>query len=165
MLKRVICKKTLVLMCLVRVFGTLASWKWIVWHRNIYFAKKILNYFGWGGDHSCKKCNICEAHIFSRSLVQNCWFETTSLCLNSRLCVRKKFQILIILIEIMVTLWLLCARTLMTGIYIHSRRPNNQENVSSYLVIIFHLIFIFHILRSWKTRFSHRSISLHELCT
>ena len=37
------------------------------------------------------KWNIYEAHIFSRPLIQTCRLETTSLFLNTRLLVNKKF--------------------------------------------------------------------------
>jgi len=43
--------------------------------------------------------NIYEYHNFLRSLVQTCWLETTSLCLNTRLSLNKNFQILIFFIE------------------------------------------------------------------
>ena len=38
-----------------------------------------------------EKLNIYEDHIFPRSLLQTCRLETTSLCLNTRLRVNKKF--------------------------------------------------------------------------
>ena len=98
---KVLLKETLELMCLASVFGTLASWKMIVGHRDIYYAKKSLNYFGCVEVRIIvEKWNIYESHIFLGSLVQSCWLETSSLCLNTRLIVNKHFQILIIVIEI-----------------------------------------------------------------
>ena len=47
MFKRVLFKETLVLMRLASVFGTLATRKVIVGHPEIYYAKKMLNDFGW----------------------------------------------------------------------------------------------------------------------
>ena len=76
-----------------------------------------------------EKWNMYEAHNFPRSLVQISWLLTTSLCINTRLSV-KKFQILIIFSEISVTVWLLCAHPLMTSIIFHTLRLNTQENVS-----------------------------------
>jgi len=40
----------------------------------------------------------------------------------------------------------------------------NKKSVK-HLVFMFQLIFFFRNLRSLKARFSHRSISLHEICT
>jgi len=67
------------------------SWKLILGHRDIYYAKKILNAI------VCVevrilvgKWHIFEAHIFPRPLLQTCRLETTSLCLNTRLRVNKK---------------------------------------------------------------------------
>ena len=71
----------------------------------------------------------------------------------------------IIFIEIKVTVWLLHAHTLMTSIIFHTRRPNTQGNVSYVFEIMFQLMFMFCILRSWNSRFSHRLISLQELCS
>ena len=89
----VILKETLVLMCLASHFDVIESSNLIVGHRDIYYAKKILNSF------ECvevrilvEKWNIHEAHIFPRPLLQTCRLETTSLCLNTRLRVNKKFQ-------------------------------------------------------------------------
>jgi len=45
MFERVIFKETLVFMCLAIVFGTSASLKKSVGHRDIYYAKKMLNNF------------------------------------------------------------------------------------------------------------------------
>ena len=67
--------------------------------RQLYFEKKILNYF------LCvvvlileEKWNIYETHIFPSSLVQTCWLETTSLCLNTGLSEKKisKFSLFLL---------------------------------------------------------------------
>ena len=103
----------------------------IVGYLDIYYAKKILNYF------RCvevrifvQKWIIYEAHILPRSLVQSSRFETNSLCLNTPLSVNKNFKILIIFIEIYLTVWLLCSHHLTTCIIFQTRRPNTEENVS-----------------------------------
>jgi hypothetical protein len=97
------------------------------WTSRHIFAKKILNSF------LCvefrilvEKWNVYEGHIFPRPLLHTCRLETTSLCLNTRLQVKKKFQILIIFIEINVNVYLLCAHPVMTSIILHTRRPNFQ---------------------------------------
>ena len=106
----VILKLTLVLMCLASHFDTMEGWKVIVEQCEIYYAKKILNYFlsveVW---NRVEKWNICESHIIPRSLVQTFSLDTTSLCFNTRLRVKKYFQILYIFNEVKVTVWLLCA--------------------------------------------------------
>ena len=56
--------------------------------------------------------------------------ETTSLCLNTRLLVKKNFQILILFIEINVNVCLLCDHHLMKGIIINTRRPTCKLKVS-----------------------------------
>ena len=89
---RLILRKTLVLMCMASHFDIIESWKLIVGHRVIDYAKKILNSF------ICvevrilvEKWNVYEGHIFTRLLLQTRRLETTSLCLNARLIVNKKF--------------------------------------------------------------------------
>ena len=101
-----------------------------VGHREIYFKRNIIKYF------VCvefcillEKWNIYEAQILPKSLVETCWLETTSLCLNTRLRIRKNFQILIILTEIYLIVCLLFAHSLMISIFFHTQRPNTQETV------------------------------------
>ena len=48
-----------------------------------------------------KKCNMYEAHIFPRTLQQTCRLETTPLCLNTRLRVKKISKITLILLNLM----------------------------------------------------------------
>jgi len=57
-----------------------------------------------------EKRNRYDGHIFPPPLLQTCRLETNSLCLYTRLHVKKKFQILIIFIEINVNVCLLCAQ-------------------------------------------------------
>jgi len=85
--------ETLVLMCLASNFDFIETRNVNFGQRYIYIAKKILNFF------ECvevripvKKCNMYEAHNFPRPLQQTFRLETTSLCLNTRLRVNKKFQ-------------------------------------------------------------------------
>ena len=63
-------------------FWHFPSWKEIVGLCDIYYAKKILNYFGCVAFRFLvQKWNIYEAHIFPRSLLETCWLESISLCL------------------------------------------------------------------------------------
>ena len=73
-----------------------------------------------------KKWNMYETHIFPSPLQQTCRLETTSLCLNTRLRVKKNVKIHIILFEINVNVGLLCAHHVMSRIILHTRRPNCQ---------------------------------------
>jgi len=89
----IILKETLVLMCLASHFDIIEIWKLNVGHRDIYYAKKILNAF------VCvefrilvEKWNAYEGHIFPRPLLQIWRLEKTSFCLNTRLLVNKKFS-------------------------------------------------------------------------
>ena len=63
---------------------------WLLYIATYIVRKKILNAF------VCvevrilvEKWNIYEAHIFPRPLLHTCRLETTSLCLNTRLRVKK----------------------------------------------------------------------------
>ena len=111
-----------------------------------------------------EKWNIYDAHIFTRSLVQTCSFESSSLFLHSRLRVNKKFPNSHYFFETNINPWLLGAHLLKTSIILHSRRSVNKKNVM-HLGYMFHLIFFFRILWSWKARLSHRSISHNEVRT
>ena len=63
------------------------------WSSRHILCKKILNFsYVWRLEFFVKKLNMYEAHIFSRPLKQTCRLETTTLCLNTRLGVNKKFQ-------------------------------------------------------------------------
>ena len=63
------------------------------WISRSFYAKKILNYFGKLEFRILvEKLIIYEAHIYPMLLVQTCWLETASLCLNSQLSVNKKFS-------------------------------------------------------------------------
>ena len=121
----VILKETLVLMCMACHFDIIDNWELIVGHRDIYYAKQILNTF------VCvevrilvEKWNVYEGHIFPRPLLQTRRLETTSLCLNTRLFVNNYFRIIIIFIEINVNVCLLCSHHVMTRLILHTRRPN-----------------------------------------
>ena len=62
------------------------------WIRVIYNAEKILNSFICVEVRTLvEKWNIYQGRIFPRQLQQTCRFEATSLCLNTRLLVNKKF--------------------------------------------------------------------------
>ena len=146
-------------MCLASHFVNIESWKLIVGYRDIYYAKKILNPF------VCVevtilvvKCNVYEGHMFTRPLLQTCRLETTFLCLNIRLIGNNNFQILIIFIEINVNVCLLCAHHVMEGIILHIVDLTVNKMSVTHLAFMFRW-FSFRILRSWKARFSHRSIS------
>jgi hypothetical protein len=49
---------------------------------------------------------------------------------KARLSVKEKFHILFIFIEILITVLILCAYSLMRSIIFHVRGPKTQENVS-----------------------------------
>ena len=76
-----------------------------------------------------EKWNIYESHIFAISLVQTCRLETTTLCLYTRLRVKKNFNFINILIIINVNVWLLCAHLVMTSIILRTRRTTCQYKV------------------------------------
>ena len=60
---------------------------------DICNAKEILNSFVCVDFRILvEKLNVNEGHIFPRPLLQTCRIETTTLCLNTRLRVNKKFQ-------------------------------------------------------------------------
>jgi len=138
--QRIFLKENLLLMCLAKVwfchFRQLKSDCWI--SRIFIFRKNILNYFVclevW---KLVEKWNVYESHIFPRALLQTCRLETTSLCLNTRLIVKRNFKILNILIGIYITVWLLCAHPLMTSIILRPRRRNTQENFSYIMIFMF----------------------------
>jgi len=118
---------TLVLMCLASHFDIIENWKLIVGYRDIYYAKKILNSFLCVKDRILVvKWNIYEAHIFPRPLVQTCRLETTSICLNTRLGVIKKFPDSHYFYWIYCKHLSFCAHTVMTSIILHTRSPNCQ---------------------------------------
>ena len=112
-----------------------------------------------------EKWSIYDVHIFPRSLVKTCSLESTSLCLHTRLRVNKNFQILIILIEIDVKHWMLCAHLVMKSINFFLEDLSDNKKSVMHLVFIFQLILFFCILRNWIARYSHRSIAPHEVCT
>ena len=146
-------KKTLVIRCLASHFGIIVSWKLIVGHLVIYFAKKILNAF------VCvevrflvEKWNV-NGHIFPRPLLQKCRLETNSLCLYNRLLV-KKIQILKTIIEININVCLLFDHHIMKGIILHTRRPKCQKKVCYALGFYVSADFRFSHFRSWKAQHS-----------
>ena len=100
-----------------------------------------------------EKWNVCEDHILRIPLLQTCRLETTSLCLNTRLFVNKKFPNPLYFIEINVNVCLLCAHQVITSIIFNTRRPVNKKSVT-HMVFRFQRIFFFRILRSWKARFN-----------
>ena len=132
--------------------------------RHILF-KKILNFsYVWLLEFFVKKWNMYEAHIIPRPLQQTCRLETAPLCLNTRLRVNKNFKFHTNFIEINVNVCLLCVPHVMSCIIPQNRRHVNKKSVT-HLVFMFRMTFIFRILRSWKARFSHHTISPNELCT
>jgi len=73
---------TLVLMCLASHFDNMESWKFIVGHRNLYYAKKFNAFVFVEVIILVEKWNLYVGHIFKKPLLQTCRLETTSLCLN-----------------------------------------------------------------------------------
>ena len=122
----VILKETLVFMCLSIHFDIIETWKVNVGYRDIYYSKILNISYEWSLEFFVKKWNMYEAYIFQRPLQQTCSLETTPLCLNTRLRVKKNFKIHINFIEINVNVCLLCAPHVMTSIILHTRRPNCQ---------------------------------------
>jgi len=128
--------------------------------------QKIFNFsYVWRLEFFVKGWNMYEAHISLRPLQQICRLETTPLCLNTRLRVNKNFKIHINFIEINLNVSIFCS-------------PGNDKYNPSYSTtylfikgllrtwfLCFNWISFFCILRSWKARFSHHSISPNELCT
>ena len=82
------------------------------------------------------KWNMYDAYIFPRPLPQTCRLETTSVCLNTRLVVNKKFSNSHFFIEIIVKGWHLCAHHVMRSIVLHARRPNCQLKSLTHLVFM-----------------------------
>ena len=123
----VILKETWVLMCLASHFDIIETWKVNVGHRDIYYPKKILNFFicveVW---ILCKKVKDVWSPYFPEAITKTCRLETTPLCLNTLLHVKKKFKIHINCNEINANVCLLCAHRVMTSIILHTRRPNCQ---------------------------------------
>ena len=99
----------------------------IVGDRYIFLRKKIELFPMCGCSSSCRKVKYIWKSHFSRSLVQTCWMETTSLCLNTRLRVNNRFSIVSIFIEIKVNVWLFCAQPLMIIIIFQTRIPNSMK--------------------------------------
>jgi len=141
-------------MCLASHFDIIESWKLIVVHRDIYYAKKLLKTF------ECvelrihvAKWNVYEGHIFQRPLLLTCRLETISLRLNNRLLV-KKIQILKTIIEININVCLLFDHHIMKGIILHTRRPKCQKKVCYALGFYVSADFRFSHFRSWKAQHS-----------
>ena len=78
---------------------------------------------------------------------------------------KPKLHIIIIFIEINENVCLLCAHHIMKGIIIHTRRPNCQWKVCYELGIYVSTDYLFSHFEKLKTRFSHRSLSAHQVCT
>jgi len=116
-----ILKETFVLKCLASHFDNIETWKVNVGQRDIYNEKKIVNYFLYVEVRTLvKKLYIYERHISPMSVLQTCWLETASMCLNTRLRV-KNFEIPYVFIEIKITVGLFCAHTVMTSIIYDTR--------------------------------------------
>jgi hypothetical protein len=131
-------------MCLASHFAIIENWKLIVWPRDIYYAKKILNTF------VCvefrilvEKWNVYEVHIFPRPLLKTCRLVTTSLCLNTRLILNKNFKILIIFIENNINVCLLFDHHERKGIISKETlvlmcMARNFDNIESWKLIVWH---------------------------
>ena len=90
--KNIILKEPLVLMCLASHFDIIETWKWMLDIRTFITQKNIKFFYVCKLEFFLKMCNTYEAHIFPRPLQQTCRFETTPLCLITRLLVNKQFQ-------------------------------------------------------------------------
>jgi len=154
-------------MCLASYFDIIESWKLNVGHRDIYYAKKILKTF------VCvefripeEKWNVYEGHIFPRPFLQTFSLETSSLCLNTRLLV-KKLQILKFFIEINVNFCLWCAHHVIKSLILHSRDLTvNKKHVTHFVLCFSWFSFFsiwgaekhfFHIVQFCPTRYVLKS--------
>ena len=128
--------------------------------------KKISNYFIYVEILILEeKWNKYESHIFPRSLLQTCWLEKTSLCLNTRLNVNNELpNSHYLLWNLGNRLTFICS-PLLTSIIFHPRRPKTLENIS--YEDDFYVSADNHIshLGSWRACYSLLSISPNELCT
>jgi len=161
----VILKETLVLTCLASHFDIIESWKLNVGHRDIYYAKKILNSF------VCvevriivEKLNVYEGHIFPSPFLKTCRLETTSLYLNTRLFVNKNFQILKIFIEINLNFCLLCAHHVIKSLILHTRDLTVNKKSVTHFVSCFSWFYFFAFWVAEKHVF-HIVQFCHEVCT
>ena len=108
------------------------------WTSGHILCKKILKFlYVWKLEFFVKKCNMYEAHIFPRPLQQTRRLETSPLCLNTRLRVKKNFKNHINFFEFNVNVCLLCAHHVMTSIILHTRRPNCQKCLLRTLFLCF----------------------------
>ena len=79
------------------------------WTSRHLLFKKMLNFFICVEVRIvCKKWNIYEAHIFPRTLQQTCRLETTPLCLNTRLGVKKISKFKLFLLKLCKRLSFMC---------------------------------------------------------
>jgi len=97
------------------------------WSSRHILSKKILNFFicveVW---ILCKKVKDVWSPYFPEAITKTCRLETTPLCLNTLLHVKKNFKIHINCNEINANVCLLCAHRVMTSIILHTRLPNCQ---------------------------------------
>ena len=105
--QRLMLKESLVIMSLGIVFGNLANWKFIVWHHDIYYAKKIKLFpICWDKDSS-RKVKYIWSH-FSEVISKNMLIGNDFFVFKYPVkC--TKIQILNMFIKIKVTVWMLCA--------------------------------------------------------
>jgi len=74
----------------------------------------------------CEKVKYVWSSHFPEAIATNMQIGNDSLCLNTRLRVKKNLKIHINFIEINVNVCLLCDHHVMTSIILQTRRPNSQ---------------------------------------
>ena len=138
----------------------------IVAHCVMFYAKSILNCF------ACLrvrifvgKWNIYKAHFFPRWLVYSLCLETPFLCLKTSLNIKEIFPKSHYFFEILVKVFNFMLLPLMISIIFHTQGHSTQENDSYILDFYVSGDVLFSHLATWKSPFSHRSISLYELIT
>ena len=136
------------------------------WTSRHILCKKILNVFICVEVRIlCKKVKYIWSSHFPEAITTNMHIGNDPFVFKYPVtCKQKYFKIQIIFIEINLNVCLLCAHHVISSIILHTRRPVNKKSVTHF-VFMFQQTFIFRILRSWKARYSHHSISPNELGT
>ena len=140
--------------------------------RHILCKKNIISFVCLEVINLVVKWNVYEDHIFPRPLLQTCRLDTTSLCLNTRLTVNKKFPNSHYFYWINVNVSLLRDHHIMKSIILHTRRTFIKKYVT-HLVFRFQLIFffaiwgdekhVFHIVPFRPLRYALKSLKCLEV--
>ena len=160
--ERVFLKDTLVLMCLTSFYvWHFRQMKEIFGYRDIYFSKKYIKIFLLCGSlHYCRKVKYILSSHFTEVISTNLLNGKEFFVFKYKVKYKQIISISHYFYWNFGDSLNLSAHPLMISIIFHTRRPNTHKPSVTYLVFMFHLIFIFRILMSWKACFSHRSISV-----